>query len=106
MNLESSIQNSIRLAASPAILWRNNCGAYMDKNGIFVRYGIASPGGSDLIGFTPVGGKAIFTAIEVKTKTGHITPSQQNFIDVVRAAGGLAGIARSAADAQKIIRGL
>lgn len=105
MNLESSIQNSIRLAASPSILFRNNCGAYSDKNGIFVRYGVASPGGSDLIGWTPRGGLAVFTAIEVKTTTGRTTPAQQNFIDVVRAAGGIAGVARSAAEAQRIIRG-
>ncbi len=104
MNLESSILNSIRLAASPATLWRNNSGAYM-KDGFFVRYGVASPGGSDLIGFTPIDGRAIFTAIEVKTKTGRVTPEQQNFIDVIRRAGGIAGIARSPEEARGIIRG-
>lgn len=104
MNLESSILNSIRLAASPATLWRNNSGAYM-KDGFFVRYGVASPGGSDLIGFTPRNGIAVFTAIEVKTRTGKPTPEQQNFLNVIRRAGGIAGIARSPAEAQALIRG-
>lgn len=112
MNLESSILQNIRLAAAPATLWRNNSGAYI-KDGFFVRYGVASPGGSDLIGFTPVKitmrhvghTLSVFTAIEVKTKTGRPTLEQQNFLDVVRRAGGIAGIARSVAEAQAIIRG-
>ena len=104
MNLESSILQNIRLAAAPATLWRNNSGAYM-KDGFFVRYGVASPGGSDLIGFTPRNGIAVFTTIEVKTKTGRISPEQQNFIDVIRRAGGIAGVARSPEEARKIIRG-
>ena len=104
MNLESSILNSIRLAAAPATLWRNNSGAYM-KDGFFVRYGVASPGGSDLIGFTPRNGIAVFTAIEVKTQTGKISAQQQNFIDVIRRAGGIAGVARSPEEAKRLIRG-
>lgn len=113
MNLETSIQNSIRLAAAPAILFRNNLGAYSDRNGVFVRYGVASPGGSDLIGWNSVrvtqnmvgGLLAIFTAIEVKTAKGMATPAQLNFLRQVSMAGGLAGIARSPEDAKRIIRG-
>lgn len=112
MNLESSILQNIRLAAAPSVLWRNNSGSYM-KDGYFIRYGVGQPGGSDLIGFTPrligegdVGTELpIFTAIEVKTKTGRISPEQQNFIDVIRRAGGIAGVARSPEEARKIIRG-
>ena len=104
MNLETSIVQQIRLAAAPSILWRNNSGSYM-KDGYFIRYGVGHPGGSDLIGFTPRNGIAVFTAIEVKTKTGRISPEQQNFIDVIRRAGGIAGVARSAAEAKKLIRG-
>ena len=105
MNLESSILQNIRLAAAPAILWRNNSGSYM-KDGYFIRYGVGQPGGSDLIGFTPRNGIAVFNAIEVKTKTGRISPEQQNFIDVIRRNGGIAGVARTVAEAQALLRGI
>ena len=113
MNLESSILQNIRLAAAPSILWRNNSGAYM-KDGFFVRYGVASPGGSDLIGFTPVKitvchvGRTlpVFSAIEVKTATGRISDAQQNFIDVIRRNGGIAGIARTVAEAKALLHGI
>ena len=105
MNLESSILQNIRLAASPSVLWRNNSGSYM-KDGYFIRYGVGRPGGSDLIGFTPVNGRAIFTAIEVKTKTGRISDAQQNFIDVIRRNGGIAGVARTVAEAKALLRGI
>ncbi len=113
MNLESSILQQIRLAAAPAVLFRNNSGSYM-KDGYFIRYGVGQPGGSDLIGWKSVRvtqgmvGKTIsqFVAIEVKTATGRVSPEQTNFINVVRRAGGIAGIARSVEDARRIIRGL
>src|ERR1035437_3571828 len=112
MNLETSIVQQIRLAAAPSVLWRNNSGSYM-KDGYFVRYGVGQPGGSDLIGLTPltitqemVGSiVAVFTAIEVKTKTGKISADQNNFINVILSHGGIAGVARSAAEAKKLIRG-
>lgn len=65
-------------------------------------------GSSDLIGWTTVEitpdmiGKrfAIFTAIEVKVPGGKgPTPQQTNFIEQVRQAGGIAGVARSDSDA-------
>lgn len=60
-------------------------------------------GSSDLIGWTPVTitpdmvGTTIaaFTAVEVKTKTGKISDAQTNFINVIKAAGGKAGIVRT-----------
>lgn len=53
-------------------------------------------GSSDLIGWTKDGR---FLAIEVKTKTGRVTPEQQNFINQVNAAGGVGIVARSVQDA-------
>lgn len=68
-------------------------------------------GSSDLIGWTTVKitpemvGRevAIFTAVEVKAIRGRATADQINFIDQVRKAGGLAGVARSPEEARKII---
>jgi hypothetical protein len=68
-------------------------------------------GSSDLIGWktitvTPemVGRKlAIFAAVEVKTERGRITVDQLNFIEQVRSAGGIAGIARSPEEARNLL---
>ena len=92
-------------------IWRNNCGALKDADGRLIRFGVANPGGSDLIGWrsvtvTPdmVGSKvAIFLAIEVKGERGKATDAQANFIARVRADGGLAGVARCLDDALGII---
>lgn len=114
-NHETDIQQRIRLAvgALPGIrMWRNNSGKLPDpRTGRWVQFGVASPGGSDLIGYrtveiTPemVGRKvAVFCAIEVKTATGRATPAQRNFLDHIRAAGGIAGIVRSPAEALHLI---
>lgn len=79
-----------------------------------VRAGLEAPGSSDIIGWktiviTPemVGQSvAVFVAIECKTLKGRTAPEQRNFIDVVRSAGGLAGIARSEADASDLLEKL
>lgn len=76
-----------------------------------IRMGLVT-GNSDLIGWTvvtvtpemvgqPV---AVFTAIELKT--GRLAPTREQavFLDVVRRAGGLAGVARSVAEAEAIVR--
>ena len=68
-------------------------------------------GSADLIGWkqvtvTPemVGQQvAVFTSIEVKTPTGRIRPEQQQWLDTVQAAGGIAGVARSVEDALRIM---
>jgi hypothetical protein len=95
-------------------LFRNNCGALKDAEGRLIRYGVANPGGSDLIGWrsiivTPdmIGQKlAVFLAIEVKGEKCKATDHQRNFIARVRADGGLAGVARTVDDALGIIKPL
>ena len=95
-------------------LFRNNVGALKDAEGRLIRYGVANPGGSDLIGWrsitvTPdmVGQKlAVFLAIEVKGERTCVTDHQRNFITRVRADGGLAGVARTVDDALGIIKPL
>jgi hypothetical protein len=46
---------------------------------------------------------AVFTSIEVKTPTGRIRPEQQQWINAVQAAGGIAGVARSAGEAMDLL---
>lgn len=95
-------------------LFRNNVGAYQDKDGRWIRYGVAGKGGSDLIGWRSItigpehlGRKvAIFCAIEVKGAGGRPSKEQLQFIEQVRKAGGIAGIARSEDEALEHLESL
>jgi hypothetical protein len=108
---EQQIQQRIRLALSrgPVRLYRNNTGTLRDQHGRPVTFGLAV-GSADLIGWTTrtitpdmVGQQlAVFTSIEVKTPTGRVKPEQQQWLDAVQAAGGIAGVARSVEDALRI----
>jgi len=111
---EQAIQQRIRLACSrgPTRLFRNNTGKVIGQDGRMVTFGLC-PGSADLIGYrsitvTPemVGQTlAVFAAVEVKAERGRPTPEQTAFLEHVRAAGGLAGIARSVEDAERILGG-
>lgn len=102
---ESHILRRCLLAASKKgwRLFRNNCGFDIERK---VRYGIANPGGSDLIGIRPVTitedmvGQTIgqFVAVECKTAKGRTSKEQDVFLDFVKRAGGHAIVARSEED--------
>jgi len=98
---ESDVQKLIMLALSDAgcLIFRNNVGVLKNQAGIPIKFGLCV-GSSDLIGVTPAGK---FIAIEVKTATGRVRPEQTRFIDAVRSRGGIAGIARSPADALRLL---
>ena len=112
MASEQTIQQHIRLACSTGNcrLFRNNTGTLKDANGRPVQFGLCK-GSADLIGWTTrtitpemVGTHvAVFTSIEVKTATGSLRPEQRQWLDTVQAAGGVAGVARSVADAQQLL---
>lgn len=116
-NLETDLQQRIRLALGTrpdCRLFRNQVGSLPDpRTGRLVTFGLAR-GSADLIGWrvvtvTPemVGRRlAVFTSIEVKTTTGRLTPAQHNWLGVVRAAGGIAGVARSVTDAEAVLSNL
>lgn len=108
MKSETALQNEIRLEIGKlknARLFRNNVGMI---NG--VQFGLCV-GSSDLIGFqsvtiTPemVGQKvAIFTAIEVKTETGKVSPAQIKFTEMVNKFGGIGAIVRSVNEAVEVL---
>ena len=98
---EQDIQRLIMLALSEAgcLIFRNNVGVLKNAAGIPIRFGLAV-GSSDLIGIAP-GGR--FLAVEIKTSKGRATPEQLRFIEAVRARGGIAGIARSPAEALALL---
>ena len=108
---EQQIQQRIRIACSTGDtrLFRNNTGTLRDQHGRPVQFGLAK-GSADLIGWTTrtitpdmVGQQvAVFTSIEVKTATGRLRPEQQQWLDAVQAAGGIAGVARSVEDAARL----
>ena len=113
-NAETTLQQQIRLALgvrSDLRLFRNQVGQLPDpRTGRPVQFGLAR-GSADLIGWriitvTPemVGSQlAVFTSIEVKTPTGRVRPEQHAWLNTVQQSGGIAGIARSVADASQII---
>lgn len=112
---ESKLLKEVQIFASSlgARMLRNNCGQLQDREGRWVRYGVANPGGSDLVGWTPcvvtanmLGHTiAVFTAIEVKTPTGRPSKEQLAFLEAVRSAGGIAVLARSIDDVQEGVNG-
>jgi len=78
-------------------LFKNHSGVAFHKDGSTVVYGVANPGGSDLLGFTiveitqdMVGSKvAVFTAVEAKTGQQKPRKNQQDFLDMVVRKGGI-----------------
>lgn len=115
-NAETTLQQQIRLAlgTKPQIrLFRNQCGALPDpRTGRLVTFGLAR-GSADLIGWRTmvitrdmVGQRvAVFTSLEIKTPTGRLAPAQRHWLHAVEGAGGIAGVARSVADALAIVKG-
>lgn len=116
MNEETKIQRRIMLALSEngCTVWRNEtAGAWMGKqihrdggqvtltNARMMTFGLCR-GSADLIGIHHGTGR--FIAIEVKTTKGRPTKEQLRFIEAVRNAGGIAGIARSPEEALDLIR--
>ena len=113
MTSEQTIQQHIRIACSIGTcrLFRNNTGTLRDINGRPVTFGLCK-GSADLIGWrsvtiTPemVGQQvAVFTSIEVKSSSGRVKPEQQQWLNAVQAAGGIAGVARSVGEAMDLLR--
>jgi len=112
MASEQTIQQHIRLTCSTGDcrLFRNNTGTLRDQHGRPVQFGLCK-GSADLIGWrsitiTPdmVGQKiAVFTSVEVKSSSGRVKPEQKQWLEAVQAAGGIAGVARSVADAEVLL---
>ncbi len=103
---ESSVLAAVLkvLAIHPAVAWvrRMNAGAFKigdGRNARFFRAGFV--GCSDVIGQMKDGR---FLAVECKSAVGKLSEPQRNFIDTVRASGGVAGVARNVDEALLIIK--
>jgi hypothetical protein len=110
MKSEAAVQAALQIEAAKrgGVLWRNNSGACVAADGRQVRYGLANTSAkinehfksSDLIGIGP-GGR--FMAVEVKEPgwrkpTTERETAQNNFLNVVRALGGIGLFAQSVGD--------
>ncbi len=99
---ETGIMARIQHALSEfgARVFRNQVGRYKKPDDSYITYGLV-PGSSDLIGWYStvitqdmVGRKiALFTAVECKSLGGELTESQEQFLEVVRGAGGIGVVA-------------
>lgn len=101
MTPEHRIQNEIRLAlADSCLIFRANVGKVRTPDGRYFDTGLPN-GFTDLFGFRKSDGKAVF--IEVKTSKGKPTEKQQNFLQMMKLNGAIAGICRSAEDAINLV---
>lgn len=96
---ESQLQDKIRLELGRVpglVLYRNNSGV-AEIRGYRVRFGIANPGGGDLIGWY----RGRWVEVEIKTPTGRQSPEQRQREQLVRNAGGIYVVLRSIEDARE-----
>ena len=105
MNEADLMRLILRVCSNGTVrLFRNNVGKLPDAQGRWVTYGLGV-GSSDLIGVSMrANGIGRFVAIEVKVPGKKATTAQQDFIDMVIAMGGQAGVAHSVEEAVEILR--
>lgn len=114
MKSEHEIQKEIMLAVSPyCCIFRTNAGQFWQgkvvyskefKQNVLInlkRVDGLPKGYSDLSGVRKLDGKAVF--IEVKREDGTVSDEQARFLNAMRANHALAGVARNAEEALRII---
>lgn len=107
---ETRLQNEIRLELSAQVPelthYRNHAGALRDQRGKMVQFGL-SPGSPDLVGYKRVkitedmvGQEvAVFVGLEVKMPGEKPRADQQNWLDHLADAGGVAAVVTSVEEA-------
>lgn len=91
----------ITLSAQGHFVARANVGQFFTKDGRHVTTGLPK-GFSDLFGHRAGDCKAFY--MECKTPSGRISPEQIAFLAAMQARGAIAGVVRSVADAEELIR--
>lgn len=113
---ETNIVHAIQLMASKLghRLFKNVRGSFLTPDGKQrISAGMQPKGSSDLVGYTSVlitpamvGRRLpVLTCVEVKTATGRASTEQEAFIGFVRTMNGIAGVARSDAEYERLIHG-
>lgn len=99
-NIETNIQNKIIVALSGigCIVFRRQVGKFYTLDARLIQIGI--PGESDIQGHTPRG---FVFYIEIKTLSGQLREDQKKFRDAMLKSGAIWGLARTPAEAIKII---
>ena len=101
MKSEKQIQNEIRLALSETcVIFRINVGIFKTADGRTISTGVA-PGFTDLFGHRRSDGRAFY--LEVKKPGQKPRANQTKFMDAMRNAGAIAGVATSADEAMRIV---
>ena len=83
--------------------WRNNTTGVYDPTRKSFRKSNNLLGVSDILGILPDGR---FLAIEVKSKVGRVSLEQTTFLENINRNGGLAFVARSISDVEKLLADL
>ena len=100
---EAQIQDAIRKELGDVsrypelVLWRNNVGQMIDKDGRRVVFGVGGQGAADLLGMW----QGRFVALEIKTPIGRLSPEQKLYRDLIEHKGGTYVVLRSVDDAQQ-----
>jgi len=96
------LKEIMRTAPANVRLFQNDQGNVETVDGRRIKYGLL-PGSGDLVGWCTltvqpemVGRQiAVFLSVEGKTPNDRVRPQQQNWLEIVRAQGGMAFVARS-----------
>ena len=126
MPSESNIQSAAQIKASQlgSRMFRNNVakawigqsvmlenGDVLIKNPRRLHAGLCK-GSSDLIGWTPIlitedligQTLSVFTALEIKTETGRVSPEQKTFINAVNSSGGIGAVVRDPSELDTLLQ--
>lgn len=97
-----AIMQLLKYHPKVAKVWRQNSGTFQMQYGDKTRYVRANTanGMADIMGILKDGRTL---AIEVKSKTGHVHAHQQDFLEAIGAAGGLAFVARDVETVQRAL---
>ena len=80
--------------------WRNNVGAVRVSMNRWVSFGLK--GSSDILAVLPPAGRIL--CIECKSKTGRLSPEQEQFIGDITRLGGLAVVVRDWRELDTVLR--
>lgn len=103
-DIQSAILRALRIHPAVAHFWRQNTGAMAIGEGKarrFVRFG--PKGQPDIQGYLK-NGTALF--IEVKSRTGKVTPEQKEFLERAQKHGAVAFVARDVATVFEVLDGV